>query len=470
MREERPVMSQFDPYQNWLGIPPHEQPPNLYRLLGVALFECNPDVIIQSTDRQMFHVGTFQSEPYAELCQQILNELTLARATLLDPQQKAEYDHLLQESLAVRTERVVASPPPPPGTQFQQGSFGGPAYTGPGGYPASEGGPLPNVGGYPQEAGGYPANVGGYPQEAGGYPANVGGYPQEAGGYPANVGGYPQDAGAFPMAGAGQAPMPMYNQPPGGNMMQPPGFAPMAAMPMAGQAPGGMPMAASFPMASPLPAPAAMPVAAPLPVAAAPVRAQSMPAAAPAAVVPPPETPPEEPQLPVSLPSGLAVRRRIVKMKQKQAMSKEMVIGGVVLGVSALLVLIYLFVNAGDQSKHGWNSMVPDTSSTPTKSSTASVKKDASKPKHEDTKSKQTAKSKREPRQHFAPQQPPQARTRPDPPAARPEERIVRPTFREPPPIGNNTSPDSEVPVLPPLPEEMDSPPDGPIGIPPKTK
>ena len=27
----------FDPYLNWLGIPPHEQPPNFYRLLGVVL-------------------------------------------------------------------------------------------------------------------------------------------------------------------------------------------------------------------------------------------------------------------------------------------------------------------------------------------------------------------------------------------------------------------------------------------------
>ena len=29
---------QFDPYHKWLGIPPEEQPPNYYRLLGVALW------------------------------------------------------------------------------------------------------------------------------------------------------------------------------------------------------------------------------------------------------------------------------------------------------------------------------------------------------------------------------------------------------------------------------------------------
>ena len=29
----------FDPYRRWLGIPPSEQPPNCYRLLGIALLE-----------------------------------------------------------------------------------------------------------------------------------------------------------------------------------------------------------------------------------------------------------------------------------------------------------------------------------------------------------------------------------------------------------------------------------------------
>ena len=35
----------FDPYHKWLGIPPKDQPPNHYRLLGVDLFESDPDVI-----------------------------------------------------------------------------------------------------------------------------------------------------------------------------------------------------------------------------------------------------------------------------------------------------------------------------------------------------------------------------------------------------------------------------------------
>ena len=35
----------FDPYYKWLGIPPKDQPPNHYRLLGIDLFTPDPDVI-----------------------------------------------------------------------------------------------------------------------------------------------------------------------------------------------------------------------------------------------------------------------------------------------------------------------------------------------------------------------------------------------------------------------------------------
>jgi hypothetical protein len=35
----------FDPYHRWLGIPPKRQPANHYRLLGLELFETDPEVI-----------------------------------------------------------------------------------------------------------------------------------------------------------------------------------------------------------------------------------------------------------------------------------------------------------------------------------------------------------------------------------------------------------------------------------------
>ncbi|MEJ5342595.1 MAG: hypothetical protein WHT09_13615 [Thermogutta sp.] len=85
----------FDPYRKWLGIPPEEQPPNYYRLLGIPLFEGDPDVIINAADRQIGHVRRFQAGKYADACQRILNELAAARVCLLDPVRKREYDQRL---------------------------------------------------------------------------------------------------------------------------------------------------------------------------------------------------------------------------------------------------------------------------------------------------------------------------------------------------------------------------------------
>ena len=42
----------FDPYHVWLGIPPEEQPPNHYRLLGLRPFETNADVISNALDQR----------------------------------------------------------------------------------------------------------------------------------------------------------------------------------------------------------------------------------------------------------------------------------------------------------------------------------------------------------------------------------------------------------------------------------
>jgi len=107
-------MAEFDPYRKWLGIPPKEQPPNQYRLLGIGLFESDPDVISNAADRQMVHVRTFQSGKYSELSQKILNELATARVCLLDQDKRAEYDRRLSGSLAA--DKPIPPPPSPPGT------------------------------------------------------------------------------------------------------------------------------------------------------------------------------------------------------------------------------------------------------------------------------------------------------------------------------------------------------------------
>jgi hypothetical protein len=82
----------FDAYHKWLGIPPAEQPPHHYRLLGLALFESDPEVIAAAADRQMAHVKSFAAGRNGAASQALLNELARARVTLLNQRQKAEYD------------------------------------------------------------------------------------------------------------------------------------------------------------------------------------------------------------------------------------------------------------------------------------------------------------------------------------------------------------------------------------------
>jgi len=88
----------FDPYLNWLGIRDPERPPNHYRLLGLDLFEDNPDVIATAADRQMAHVRTFQNGEYADLSQKLLNELAVAKICLLKEERKVAYDEKLREA------------------------------------------------------------------------------------------------------------------------------------------------------------------------------------------------------------------------------------------------------------------------------------------------------------------------------------------------------------------------------------
>jgi hypothetical protein len=133
------MVEAFDPYHKWLAIPPGEQPPNHYRLLGAQTFESDADVIANAADRQMAHVKVFQAGPHSAFSQKILNEIAAARVCLLNPQRKAEYDALLRGQLAaqepVKTEDstsgidlgfdIPASPPiiAPPPTRLRERGY-----------------------------------------------------------------------------------------------------------------------------------------------------------------------------------------------------------------------------------------------------------------------------------------------------------------------------------------------------------
>ena len=103
----------FDPYHKWLGIPPAEQPPNHYRLLGIGLFEADLDVIEQAADRQMAHVQTHKTGSYSALSQRLLNELSAAKLCLLSAKEKACYDAALRARLAPAPPKPAVPPPAP---------------------------------------------------------------------------------------------------------------------------------------------------------------------------------------------------------------------------------------------------------------------------------------------------------------------------------------------------------------------
>jgi serine/threonine protein kinase len=94
------MSEQFDPYHQWLGIPPKHQPPNHYRLLGIEPFEKNLEVIERAADQRVLYLKSLQSGQHSVSLQQLLNELAAARVCLLNSAKKAEYDVKLRERLA----------------------------------------------------------------------------------------------------------------------------------------------------------------------------------------------------------------------------------------------------------------------------------------------------------------------------------------------------------------------------------
>ena len=120
------VPGSFDAYHRWLGIPREEQPPNHYRLLGIPVFEDDPEVVENAADQRMAHLRTFQSGQRSALCAKLLNEVSAAKVCLLNPHKKAAYDGPLREALAPRPQPALpvarplapprrSSPPPMPG-------------------------------------------------------------------------------------------------------------------------------------------------------------------------------------------------------------------------------------------------------------------------------------------------------------------------------------------------------------------
>lgn len=90
-------MSDFNAFHQWLGIPPEEQPPHFYRLLGVSLFEKDRAVIVAALDQRQLFLQKKLAGPQGDLAKPLLEQLQQARLCLLNRLTKAQYDKLLRE-------------------------------------------------------------------------------------------------------------------------------------------------------------------------------------------------------------------------------------------------------------------------------------------------------------------------------------------------------------------------------------
>lgn len=109
----------FDPYRKWLGIPPSQQPPHLYRLLGIELYEADVEVIDTAAGQRMSYLQELAGGQYVKESQKLLNEVSAARRLLLDAKKKAEYDTELKTKLAPTGAAAPAAGPTPPPVPLQ---------------------------------------------------------------------------------------------------------------------------------------------------------------------------------------------------------------------------------------------------------------------------------------------------------------------------------------------------------------
>lgn len=102
----------FDPYHRWLSIPPSEQPPHHYRLLGLQALEGCVEVIENAAERQTSHVRPHLDSPLRAYAVNLIRELDVARRCLLDPEAKAAYDSWLKQCANAKNATVAAHAPP----------------------------------------------------------------------------------------------------------------------------------------------------------------------------------------------------------------------------------------------------------------------------------------------------------------------------------------------------------------------
>ena len=76
-------MSEFNPYHQWLKIPPDEQPPTPHRLLEVALDETDKEIIREATLKKNKFIRQFSLGEHGKIAERLLNEISAAQNNII---------------------------------------------------------------------------------------------------------------------------------------------------------------------------------------------------------------------------------------------------------------------------------------------------------------------------------------------------------------------------------------------------
>ncbi len=103
-------MQAFNAYESWLGIDLREQPPTLYRLLGLRLFETRAAAIDHGAEQQLGLIRPHLQGPQAEIARRLKQEILLARTLLKDAQRRTAYDAMIRAAQAASVPNGAAVP------------------------------------------------------------------------------------------------------------------------------------------------------------------------------------------------------------------------------------------------------------------------------------------------------------------------------------------------------------------------
>lgn len=103
----------FDPYQQWLGLSPDQRPYDHYALLGLEPFEGDRQVISTAAQRTMAELRKRRQGDTARDAQRLIAELSQATTCLLNANRKRLYDRHLHQQLDPPA-AVSQGPPPVP--------------------------------------------------------------------------------------------------------------------------------------------------------------------------------------------------------------------------------------------------------------------------------------------------------------------------------------------------------------------